>query len=94
MMPELKHWLSQAACAGYSSVFFEYSEDAHAKAKAICARCPVKTNCLALVLSLPLALQEHGVWAGLLPHELREYKIKLASQQRAANRNRVYGMAQ
>ena len=39
------------------------------RAKAICAGCRVKRQCLAFALG---TRQEHGVWAGLSEQELRE----------------------
>lgn len=64
-------WQSKAACRGpQSSVFFPPShferkdekESREARAKAICATCPVRRPCLDYALRIR---EPHGIWGGL-----------------------------
>lgn len=43
----------------------------HARAKAICATCPVIEECLGFALSVPAEVDKHGVLGGLNPAERR-----------------------
>ena len=71
-------WQRQGLCrAGDSSVFFPPAhferkperEAREARAKTICARCPVREECL----SWALAIREpHGVWGGHSESERRQ----------------------
>lgn len=59
-------WRDSAACAGVDGeLFFPEPRGGRTgwEAKAICARCPVRAECLDYALSLPI---EHvwGIWAG------------------------------
>src|SRR6266496_1847176 len=59
-------WRHRAACAGLASaaedIFFDSTPEADRLAKAICATCPVKAQCLAYALGTG---QEYGIWGGL-----------------------------
>jgi WhiB family transcriptional regulator, redox-sensing transcriptional regulator len=64
-------WQYQAACRGEDSELFfapnyfekkEEKEAREAKAKAICARCPVRSECLDYALR---NREPHGIWGGL-----------------------------
>jgi WhiB family transcriptional regulator, redox-sensing transcriptional regulator len=64
-------WQAKAACRGpQSSVFFPPShferkdekEAREARAKAICATCPVRRPCLDYALRIR---EPHGIWGGL-----------------------------
>jgi WhiB family redox-sensing transcriptional regulator len=66
----LSSWRLRAACRSVDSAVF-FSPDAErgrgreareARAKAICARCPVIRECAAYALT---AGERHGVWGGL-----------------------------
>ena len=63
----LSSWRLRAACRSVDSAVF-FSPDAErgqareARAKAICARCPVIRECAAYVLT---AGERYGVWGGL-----------------------------
>jgi WhiB family redox-sensing transcriptional regulator len=78
------HWRQLAACRRADpELFFPVSTsgpslDQVARAKAVCAVCRVKQQCLAFALR---TRQEHGVWAGMSEQELRE-------RTREAGRNR------
>ena len=71
-------WQTKAACRGPQSVVFfpppqfERKEDKlhrEAKARAICASCPVTQPCLAYALRIR---EPHGIWGGLNEVERRE----------------------
>jgi WhiB family transcriptional regulator, redox-sensing transcriptional regulator len=56
-------WRAHAACAGTSpAMFFDPNPQAIAAAKAICARCTVRDDCLAYALE---ADERFGVWGFL-----------------------------
>jgi len=70
-------WQFRAACRGEdSSLFFapsyferrEEKERREAKAKALCARCPVRVDCLEYALRIR---EPHGVWGGMNEQERR-----------------------
>lgn len=83
-------WVSDAACGGISDPtgdperFFPLGEsrrhvtyyDAAAKARAVCARCPVTAECLDYALAND---QRHGVWGGYDEHE----RAKIQARRRA-----------
>ena len=69
-------WMESAVCAEIGvEVFFPVKGDTKTshRAKAICRTCPVITDCLEHVLSLPLAGGFHplGVWGGTTEAERR-----------------------
>ena len=70
-------WQFRAACRGedsalfFASSYFERREEKTAReagAKAICARCPVRLECLEYALRIR---EPHGVWGGLNEMERR-----------------------
>lgn len=78
-------WESRAACNGAdANLFFPERGESKARvaeAKAICARCPVKDECLAEGLYL-----EHGIWGGLTGKErkrARRLSPRHGSRQRS-----------
>lgn len=72
-------WRDDALCASADpETFFPTDRGAHAnpgarRAKAICATCPVITQCLDWALGSPVALA--GIWGGTTPEE-REMLIR------------------
>ena len=71
-------WQHRAACRGpESSIFFPPSwaerrderERREARAKAICADCPVQGECLEFALRVR---EPHGIWGGLNEAERRD----------------------
>lgn len=71
-------WQFAAACRGEdSSLFFapnyferrDEKDGREAKAKAICARCPVRDVCLEYALRIR---ETHGIWGGLNEFERRQ----------------------
>ena len=51
-----------------------------AKAKAVCARCPVRRECLQHALELP---EEHGIWGGLTEGERLKMRKRLSGTRSA-----------
>lgn len=66
------NWRSAAACrSAEPDLFFPISASGKAleqvaEAKAICARCPVRSQCLAFSLR---TRQPHGIWGGMTEEE-------------------------
>lgn len=75
-------WWRDAACQTVDpDLFFPVSSlgpgrDEVARAKAVCARCPVRRQCLQFALA---TRQAHGVWGGTTEEERR---LRVPSQQR------------
>jgi WhiB family redox-sensing transcriptional regulator len=63
-------WQVRAACVANAGAvdFFPARGESVRDAKAVCARCPVKRECLEFALRLKVA---HGVWGGLSERERR-----------------------
>jgi WhiB family redox-sensing transcriptional regulator len=70
-------WHLEAACRGPESVLFfpptfgerrDEREMREARAKAICAECAVRTECLEFALRVR---EPHGIWGGLTESERR-----------------------
>lgn len=67
-------WMADAACRGMDVTnWYPSRGDSHsgstAEARAICARCPVRAECLNHALSTP---REHfGIWGGLSERQRR-----------------------
>jgi WhiB family redox-sensing transcriptional regulator len=81
------HWREDAACLNVATeVFFPSargiaSEDRWEPAKAICANCTVRKECLKLVINLEEHDDRWGVFGGLSPMErraVRERRRKIA----------------
>lgn len=72
-----EHWTSRAACLGSDpDLFFPIGSSGpalrqEAQAKAVCARCPVRTDCLGYALATG---QAAGVWGGATEEERREIR--------------------
>lgn len=67
-------WVAEAACLGADpEIFFPIRGDNHmlAKAKAICAVCPVKDDCREYALT---NFVKHGVWGGTSERERRRIR--------------------
>ena len=62
-------WMARAACRGSTDLFFAERGDAYAvvRARRICDRCPVWSECLDYAVS-DIA-PDHGVLAGMTPKE-------------------------
>lgn len=72
-------WQEQGACWGsHSPIFFVDvkgvpGQRTAAKAKAICAACPVRVECLDFAITEGM---HWGIWGGLAPRERRAVKMK------------------
>jgi len=65
-------WQEDAQCAHVRDVdFFPARGESVREAKAVCAVCPVKDECLEFALRLKVA---HGVWGGLSERERRSLR--------------------
>lgn len=77
-------WRDAAACIDMpADVFFPIGETGEAvpriaRAKEVCAQCPVKEACLDFAL---LTNQEFGVWGGLDEEERRQIRRRLRRQR-------------
>jgi WhiB family transcriptional regulator, redox-sensing transcriptional regulator len=76
--PADERWQLEAACRGSDAAFFfapnyferrEEKDAREAKAKALCAVCPVRERCLDYALAIR---EPHGVWGGLNEFERRQ----------------------
>jgi WhiB family transcriptional regulator, redox-sensing transcriptional regulator len=73
-MPDFDHWRQRAACRDQDpELFFPVSEIGPGarqadRAKAVCARCPVRTACLEYALDNGL---DHGIFGGTTETERR-----------------------
>lgn len=65
----MSHWTERAACRGMTDVMFPARGDAEgvARAKRVCASCPVIDDCLDHVTLSP---ERYGVWAGIAGKEI------------------------
>jgi WhiB family redox-sensing transcriptional regulator len=62
-------WEERAACGRFDpEIFFGTTAADERRAKAICATCPVRIECLTAALSAPV---DFGVWGGLNERERR-----------------------
>jgi WhiB family redox-sensing transcriptional regulator len=77
-------WRSVAACRSADlDLFFPISDSGPAleqavEAKAICATCPVRRECLAFALRTK---QVHGIWGGTTEHERTAVRRGTVSEQ-------------
>lgn len=77
--PERPAWQQQGACLGHNpDLFFpERGEREQAReAKAVCAACPVKAECLAFALDTGL---HYGIWGGTSERERQKLRRKKAA---------------
>jgi len=83
-------WWGLAACRDAEpEVFFPISataasRDTIARAKQVCASCPVQSQCLSYALR---HRQEQGIWGGLTEDERRLLNRRLARNERKATRS-------
>lgn len=66
-------WQARAACRGLDpEMFFPAPGESPAAAKAVCATCPVRTQC-ATAATFDRA-ERHGVWGGLTERDRRRLR--------------------
>jgi WhiB family redox-sensing transcriptional regulator len=81
--PARTDWFDDAACRDADTTVFFPTSDADADvAKAICAACPVRDECLEHALG---TRQPEGVWGGLTPIERHRL---IRRRQKAARKDR------
>ena len=84
-------WRSAAACRSADpDLFFPISASGRApeqvaEAKAICARCPVRRQCLAFALH---TRQAYGIWGGMTEEERAAARHRLITEKPAAGERR------
>ena len=85
-VPDTPSWQFRGACRGedtalfFAPTYFEKREEKNgreAKAKALCARCPVRVDCLEYALRIR---EPHGVWGGKNEQERRALLRERARQ--------------
>jgi WhiB family redox-sensing transcriptional regulator len=77
--PIHQEWVERAACAGAGpDMFFQLKGGSNLPAKAVCATCPVRQECLDYAVGQP---EQWGVWGGMDRNERRAY----ARTRRAAS---------
>lgn len=84
VLPEDDTWRDLAACLGFDSdVFFPEDMDAEAvaRAKEVCASCPVTIHCLEWALETN---QTEGIWGGFTRFERRAVKRRRQRRMREA----------
>lgn len=65
-------WQQQAACGGMDpGLFFPERGESVEAAKAVCALCPVRQECLDFAL---VSRETHGIWGGLSERERRRLR--------------------
>ncbi|HTX27173.1 MAG TPA: WhiB family transcriptional regulator [Streptosporangiaceae bacterium] len=82
-------WQDRAACRGWNAQLFfgpdgETGQDREireAKAKVICARCPVREQCLTYALRNSI---KHGIWGGLNREERTRERRRRSPRPQAA----------
>lgn len=73
-------WRAEAACRDYDpEIFFPEDENPAAKAKAICATCPVRMECLDWAIR---NREPEGIWGGMTAAERR--RVRRQRQKEAA----------
>lgn len=76
-------WKARAACAGYANTYFfpstESSPEIAGRAKAICAECPVRADCLEYAFETN---QVAGIWGGTTEEERRSLRRKWLTMRR------------
>ena len=78
----MNDWRARAACRGRDArLWFPRRGDVFSRdvAKAVCAACPVRADCLAAALSAPFDVS--GTWGGTTEHE----RDQLAARARHAS---------
>ena len=82
------NWRQHAACRGHDPELWFPGKGDHvgaARAKAICAGCPVRSDCLADILAARMpAGQTFGIWGGLSEQERRKVASTRGRRRKAA----------
>ena len=71
----MSDWRERAACKGETESFFSHDKTSLDRARAICASCEVRGECLEAALA---GADVHGVWAGLTEAQRRNLRRRRA----------------
>lgn len=67
-----RHWATEAVCLGVDpDLFFPERGASTDEARAVCAPCPVRTECLEFALA---NYETHGIWGGKSERERRRIR--------------------
>ena len=84
-LPENRDWMEKASCAqvGGDMWYAEEGQPLHIKrAKAVCAECPVRMQCLDYAMRHEAANERttvrYGIFGGLTPHQRNQLAKKVA----------------
>ena len=86
-------WWHEALCRGVSPAVFYASErgDRCTEALALCAACPVRSECLAAAIAEEVSANYvYGVRGGLGPQARRQLRLEQLRQHRAAKRRAAF----
>jgi WhiB family redox-sensing transcriptional regulator len=75
-------WMEEAMCKGLTHMFFPEQGDENKfveRAKAICATCTVKDDCLEFALDNSFI---YGIWGGMSSRQRKTYKSELRRKGR------------
>lgn len=79
-------WVRQAACAGLpTSYFFSDDPDDVKLALAVCRPCPVRDDCAAYALAIPIL---DGVWGGMTEADRRRI-VRRRHERNSEDRSRI-----
>lgn len=82
--PDAATWRRDAACLDEDPELFFAGDDASvAAAKQVCARCPVRSECLETALAVN---EMHGVWGGMAEGERRRLIRRRRRERREQRR--------
>lgn len=76
-----QRWRLDAACAAYDTRWFFPEDEEAPEAKAICAICPVREECLEYALT---HREDEGIWGGLTGTERRRLRRRRRDAARRA----------
>lgn len=75
----LPDWHLDAACRGMDpAIFFPERGKSIRKARAVCAQCPVQTECLDFAVETPLG-DDFGIWGGTSERQRRPMRRERAA---------------
>ncbi|MHB8465406.1 MAG: WhiB family transcriptional regulator [Acidimicrobiales bacterium] len=78
----MENWRQQAACRGLdTAIFFPPTDSEAGPAKAVCAQCPVRDECLEWAIA---SRQEEGIWGGMTDGERRRLRRRRRDAARRA----------
>jgi len=89
---DAESWREDAACTDVpTDLFFPIGQTGDAaaqiaRAKAVCASCPVRAECLEFAVTTN---QEYGIWAGLDEDERRMVRRRWRAEQRRQRQQQV-----